>query len=70
MPDAVERYREVVGQLRDAHRLLLPAEFVEARGLVHDLIGGPVSVRKREDGRAVLAITIDPAPLFRATVWP
>ena len=66
--DAVERYREIVGQLRDAHRLLPPADFIEARGLVHELLGGPVPVRQRaKDGRTVLAITLDPAPLFRAT---
>ena len=67
VPDAVERYREAAGQLRDAHRLLQPANFIEARGLVHDLLGGPVPVKTRRDGRTVLALAFDPAPLFRAT---
>ena len=67
VPDAIERYREVVGQLHDAHRLLTPADFIESRALVHELVGGPVPVMKRDDGRTVLAITLDPAPLFRAT---
>ena len=62
VPDAVKRYRDAVGQLRDAHRLLPPADFIEARGLVHDLLSGPVPVRTRRDGRTVLAIAIDPAP--------
>jgi hypothetical protein len=38
----------------EAHRLLPLADFIEARGLVHDLIGGPVPIRQRADGRAVL----------------
>jgi hypothetical protein len=67
VPDASERYREIVGQLRDAHMDLPLADFIEARGLVHHLLHGPVPVRMRKDGRAVLAITIDPATLFRAT---
>jgi len=30
------------------------ADFNEARGLVHDLIGGPMPIRQRADGRAIL----------------
>ena len=48
-------------------RLLPPADLIEARGLVHDRLGDPVPVTQRDDERTMLAITLDPAPLFRAT---
>ena len=48
----------------DAERLPPPADFIEARGLVFDLLGGPVPVRRRDDGRTVLTITLDPVTLF------
>ena len=47
--------------------MLPPGDFIEARALVHDLLGGLVPVKTRRDGRTVLAIAIDPASLFRAT---
>ena len=53
--------------MRKAHRLLPPADFIEARGLVYVLIGGTVPVWQRAAGRTVLSMTIDPAPIFRAT---
>ena len=44
-----------------------PAMPAKARSLVFDLISGPIAVNARKDGRTVLSIALDPAPLFRGT---
>jgi hypothetical protein len=66
LPEAAGAYRGVVRRLSDARTMLTDAEYIEARGLLFELLGGAVPVHARPDGSASLTLRLDIEPLARA----
>jgi hypothetical protein len=63
LPDALHAYRGVVRRLSDAQKILTDAEYIEARALICETLGGSIPVKPLADGSASLTLTLDLGPL-------